>query len=75
MHPLILNFIRRAFTGIERLPAAERADQFEAASILLKGHNDEDAIAAMEAAEAIRNAEGRQIHFHNLLSEEEGRDA
>lgn len=70
MHPLIPDFIRHAFTGIEQMTAAQRADHYEAAAILLQAHSKEEADAAMQTATAIRKAEGLQLVFINLLNSE-----
>lgn len=74
MNPLIPDFMRHAFTGIEQMTAAQRADHYEAAAILLKEHSAEEADAAMQTAIAIRKAEGLQLVFINLLNSE-GRGA
>lgn len=74
MNPLIPDFIRHAFNGIEHMTAAQRADHYEAAAILLKDHSAEESDAAMQTATAIRKAEGLQLVFINLLNSE-GRDA
>ncbi len=70
MHPLIPDFIRHAFKGTEQMTAAQRADHFEAAAILLKEHSAEESAAALQTAIAIREAEGLQLVFMNLFNTE-----
>ena len=69
MNPLIHNFMLLALTAIEKLPAAQKADHFEAAAILLNPHSKEQAEAAMSAAMNLRNAEYQQLIFRNLIIE------
>lgn len=61
--PLILLAAREA----PGFPAAERADLFEAVALVSNGIDSDVAIAAAEAAAAIRDAEARQLSFANLL--------
>lgn len=70
MNPLISAFIQRAFDGCQELPAATRADLYEAAALLLRGHSKTQADAAMLTANALREAEALQLNFRNLFSDE-----
>jgi len=73
MNPLIQEFMLLALASIEKLPAAQRADHYEAAAILLQLYCKEQSAAAMDAANSLRAAESQQLLFRNLITE--GRDA
>ncbi len=72
MRDSILELIERAMAGTEKLPAASRADLYDAAAALLSGASADlmlaqTAVAASQAAQALREAEARQLTFASLL--------
>jgi len=58
-----------AVKGAADLPAVDRADVFEGIAQLSRRFDPEMSAQAQELAEAIRTAEGLQLHFRNLFSE------
>lgn len=71
MYNLRLNFVARALTGVETLPASERAGHYDLAAAVLASAGHEITDAAAEAARThakdLREAEASQLHFRALL--------
>lgn len=72
MREALMELMERAMAGTETISAASRADLFDAAALLLTNAPDiyqlgAVADAAANAAQAIRDAEARQMVFAALL--------
>jgi len=61
--------IAAAVRGAEGLPPTERADVFEGIAEVAKAFDAELSQQALTLAQAIRDAEGLQLHFRNLFAE------
>lgn len=58
---------RRALTGIDKLHPSDRADVYEAVSVVMNPVHPEDAAEARRIADTIREAESAQMKFSALL--------
>lgn len=59
--------VGRALRGADELPIAERADLYEAAAEVLTAKHPEEASAAAIVAQALREANARQLIFTSLF--------
>jgi hypothetical protein len=67
MNDIRLQLINRGLDSVEGLPAAERADYYDAAAALLRPAHPDIAATAARAAAAIREANAAQLLMSSLL--------
>lgn len=67
MNDLRLQLITRALDGLEALPAAERADYYDAAAGILAITHPDVSVAIAATARALREANAAQLLMSSLL--------
>jgi hypothetical protein len=67
MNDLRLQLITRALDGLEALPAAERADYYDAAADIIGAGHPDIAVAISATARALREANAAQLLMTSLL--------
>jgi hypothetical protein len=75
MNDLRLQLITRALDGLDQLPAAERADYYDAAAGLLINTHSHVAVAIAATARALREANAAQLLMSSLLRSAESTPA
>lgn len=68
MKSIVAEFCRSALADVANRPAAERADFYEYASMLLMDTHHEAGLAAINTAISLRQSESSQLLLTTLLS-------